>query len=64
MKYPRSRSLGKEVFYDYRNFLPKNHMYQTTKKHIFDGKEETAIKPQSMTPHLWKFPYNRNHKGK
>jgi hypothetical protein len=64
MKYHHSRSLGKEVFDEYRNFLPKNHRYQTTKKHIFNGKEETAIKPRRMTPHLWKLAYNRNHQGK
>jgi hypothetical protein len=29
------------------------------KKHIFNGKEETAIKPRRMTPHLWKLEYNK-----
>ena len=30
------------------------------KKNIFNGKKETALKPQRMTPHLWKLQYNRN----
>ena len=33
------------------------------KKHIFNGKEETGLKPQRMTPHLWKLEYNINHQG-
>ena len=35
-----SRSLAKEVFYEYRSFLPKNHSYRTTDKEKFNGKEE------------------------
>ena len=31
------------------------------KKNIFNGKQETALKPWRMTPHLWKMQYNRNH---
>jgi hypothetical protein len=64
MESPHSRSLGNEVFDEYRHFLPKNHKYRTTKKHIFNGKEETAIKPRRMIPHLWKLEYNRNNQGK
>ena len=45
MIYCCSRSLGKQGFYEYRNFLPKNHRYQITKKLHFNGKEETRIKP-------------------
>ena len=56
-----SKSLRKEVFDEYRNFLSKNHMYQTTDKHLFNGKQEAALKLQTMTPHLWKLEYNRNH---
>ena len=33
-----SKSLRKEVFDEYRNFLSKNHRYRTTKKNIFNGK--------------------------
>ena len=29
-------------------------------KNIFNGKQETALKSQRMTPHLWKMQYNRN----
>ena len=32
IKYCHSKSLGKEVFDEYRNFLSKNHRYRTTKK--------------------------------
>jgi hypothetical protein len=63
MKSHHSRSLGKEVFDEYRHFLSKNHRYRSTEKHIFNGKEETGLKPQRMTPHLWKLQYNRNHQG-
>jgi hypothetical protein len=56
-----SRSLGKNVFDQYRNFLSMNHRYQTTEKHIFNGKEETGLKPRRMTPRLWKLKHNRNH---
>ena len=45
IKYCRSRSLAKEVFDEYRNFLPKNHNYQTTDKAKFNGKEENRKKP-------------------
>jgi hypothetical protein len=45
MKYRRPKSLGKEVFDEYRHFLFKNHRYRTTEKRIFNGKEETALKP-------------------
>ena len=41
-----------------------NHKYQSTEKHLFNGKEETTSKPQIMTPHLWKLEYNRiNRQG-
>ena len=34
------------------------------KEIIFNGKQETALKPRRMTPHLWKMQYNRNrHHG-
>ena len=34
------------------------------KKNIFNGKQETALKPQRMTPHLLKMQYSRNrHHG-
>jgi hypothetical protein len=45
MKSHCSRSLGKEVFDEYRHFLSKNHRYRSTKKHLFNGKEETGLKP-------------------
>ena len=32
IKYYRSKSLRKEVFDEYRNFLSKNHRYRTTEK--------------------------------
>jgi hypothetical protein len=63
MKSHHSRSLGKEVFDEYMNFLSKNHRHQMTKKHIFHGKENNASKPQRMTPDLWKLEYNRIHQG-
>ena len=47
-----SKSLRKEVFDEYRNFLCKNHKYRTTERNIFNGKQETALKPRRMTPHL------------
>ena len=59
MKSRRSKSLGKEVFDEYRNFLSKNHKYHTTEKYIFNGKQETRLKPQRMTPRLWKLAYDR-----
>ena len=60
IKSRHSKSLRKEVFYEYRHFLSKNHKYRTTKKNIFNGKQEIALKPQRMTAHLWKMQYNRN----
>ena len=59
MKYLHSRSLGKEVFDEYRHFLSKNHRYRTFKKHFFNEKEETPLKPRRMTPRLSKLEYNR-----
>jgi hypothetical protein len=41
----RSRSLAKEVFDEYRHFLPKNHSYRTTDKAKFNGKEQNRKKP-------------------
>jgi hypothetical protein len=29
------------------------------KKDIFNGKQETRLKPPRMTPHLWKLAYER-----
>jgi len=52
------------VFYGYRYFLPNNSRYRTIEKHIFNSKEDTEIKPQRMTPHVWKLEYNRNRQGK
>ena len=52
------------MFDENRHFLHKNHKYQITKKHLFNGKEETTSKPQRMTPRLWKLAYNKiNHRG-
>ena len=34
---------------------------EPSKKHLFNGKEETALKPQRMTPRIWMLQYNRNH---
>jgi hypothetical protein len=51
------------MFDEYRKLLPKNHGYRTTEKHIFNGKEETGLKPRRMTPHLWRLEYNRNCQG-
>ena len=61
IKSHRSKSLRKEMFDEYRHFLSKNHRYRTTEKNIFSGKQETALKQQRMTPHLWKMQYNINH---
>jgi hypothetical protein len=58
MKSRRSKSLGKEVFDEYRNFLSKNHKYHTTGKYLFNEKQETRLKAQRMTPHLWKLAYD------
>ena len=38
-----------KVFDEYRNFLSKNHKYRTTEKDLFNGKQETGLKPQRMT---------------
>ena len=38
IKSRRSKSLRKEVFDEYRNFLSKHHMYRTTEKNISNGK--------------------------
>ena len=36
----------------------------TTERNIFNGKQDIALKPPRMTPHLWKMQYNRNrHHG-
>jgi hypothetical protein len=51
------------MFDEYRRLLPKNHRYCTTEKHFFNEKEETSLKPQRMTPHLWRLEYNRNRQG-
>jgi hypothetical protein len=59
MKSRRSKFLGKEVFDEYRHFLSKNHKYRTTEKDLFNGKQETGLKPQRMTPRLWKLAYDR-----
>jgi hypothetical protein len=45
MKCRHSKILGNVVFYEYRHLLPKNHKYRTIEKHIFNGKEETGLKP-------------------
>ena len=66
IKSRHSKNLRKEVFDEYRHFLSKNHRYITTGKEEkkFNGKQMTALKPQRMTPHLWKMQYNRNrHHG-
>ena len=62
IKSQRSKTLGKEVFDEYRHFLSKNHRYRTIEKHIFNGKEETGLKPRRMTPHLWKLEYNKSRR--
>jgi hypothetical protein len=36
---------------------------RTTEKQLFNGKEETGLKPQRMKPHLWRLEYNRNRQG-
>ena len=63
IKSCRSKSLRKEVFDEYRHFLSKNHRYRRTKKNIFNGKQETTLKQQRMTPQLWKMKYNRNRQA-
>ena len=52
MKSRHSKSLGKEVLDEYRKFLSKNHRYRITKNNLFNGKEETGLKPRRITPHL------------
>jgi hypothetical protein len=59
MKSHHSRILRNEASDEYRHFLTKNHRYRTTKKYIFNLKEEVGIKPRRMTPNLWKSEYNR-----
>ena len=63
IKSRRSKRLRKEVFDEYRHFLSKNQRYRTTTKNIFNGKQENALKPKRMTPHLWKLQYNRNRQA-
>ena len=64
IKSHRSKSLRKEVFDEYRNFLSKNHRYRTNERNIFNGKQDIALKPRRMTPHLSNMRYNRNrHHG-
>jgi len=48
---------------EYRKFLSKNQSYLSTKKHIFNGKEETILRPWRMTPCAWKLQYNRVSQG-
>jgi hypothetical protein len=60
MKSRRSKILGKEVFDEYIHFLSKNHKYRTTEKYLFNGKQETGLKTQRMTPRLWKLAYEKN----
>jgi hypothetical protein len=59
MKSHHSKHLGKEVFDAYRHFLSKNHKYHTTENDLFNGKQETVLKPQTMTPLLWKLEYDK-----
>jgi hypothetical protein len=59
MKYRQSKILGNEVFDEYRHFLSKNHKYRTTEKYLLNGKQDTGLKPQRMTPCLWKLAYDR-----
>ena len=63
MKSHHSRSLGNETFDEYRHFFSKNHRHRTPEKYLFNGKEEIALKPQRMTPRLWKLEYNRICQG-
>ena len=46
IKSRRSKRLRKEVFDEYRRFLSNNHRYRTSKKNIFNGKQEAALKPR------------------
>ena len=59
MKSHQSKSLEKEVVDEYRHFLSRNHKYRTTKKDLFNGKQQTGLKPQRMTPCLWKLAYDK-----
>ena len=52
MKSRYSRSLGKQVFDEFRHFLHNSHKYRIAEKHLFNGKDETSSRPQRMTPHL------------
>ena len=45
IKSCRSKSLRKEVFDEYRNYLSKNHRYRTIERNIFNGKYDSALKP-------------------
>ena len=63
MKSRHSRSLGKEMFYEYKRFLYKNHSYRSIEKHLFNGKEETGLRPRRMTPCAWKLQHNRVSQG-
>ena len=58
IKSRRSRSLAKEVFDEYRHFLPKNHSYQTTDKAKFNGKEEVKVHKLFMYDLLYKSLFN------
>ena len=60
IKSRHSKILRKEVFDEYRHFLSKNHMYRENERNIFNGNQETPLKPRRITPHLWKMQYNRN----
>ena len=59
MKSRQSKSLGNEVFDEYRHFFSKKHKYRTTEKNLFNVKQDIGLKPQRMTPHLWKLAYDR-----
>ena len=64
MKSRHSRSLGKQVFDEFRLFLHNNHKYRIAEKHLFNVKEETSSRQQRMTPHSWKLEYDQlNHRG-
>ena len=64
MKSHYSKSLGKQVFNEHRQFLQKKYKYQIYEKHVFNGKEETTPKLKKMIPHMWKLEYNRmNRQG-
>ena len=44
IKSRREKSLRKELFEEYMNFLSKNHMYRTTKKNYFQWEAVDCIK--------------------